>query len=117
VTTPRIRTWAESSTRWWLIVGEGPSECRFGPYKKAGQAKTTDEFLRRLAARDGWDEALKPGALDAFLAAPPSDRVGVADPTSERPAGRVGLDDATIVGAGFDPRVVPAEPWPVGCLT
>ena len=61
MTTPRIRTWAESSTRWWLVIGEGKAEVRFGPYRKAGMAKGLDEHIRANAAKYGWDAAVRAG--------------------------------------------------------
>ena len=64
MTPPRIRTWAETSTRWWLVLGEGPSEVRFGPYRKAGMVKSLDEHIRRNAAKHGWDAAVRAGAKE-----------------------------------------------------
>lgn len=61
MTPPRIRTWAETSTRWWLIVDEGKDEVRFGPYRKAGMAKGLDEHIRSNAAKYGWEAAVRAG--------------------------------------------------------
>lgn len=117
MTTPRIRTWAESGTRWWVIVGAGRSEVHFGPHKRASGAKTVEDFLRRLAARDGWDKALHKDALRRFM----EGREGSYPyPDPDRPSceglGRAAVCSASIRDQRFVHQPPQAAPWPVGCL-
>lgn len=70
MTTPRIRTIAESTTRWWLLVGDGAELRRFGPFKKAGRAKWLEDHLRKNAQAHGWTQALRAGEGEVLGVAP-----------------------------------------------
>lgn len=79
MSAPRIRTWAQSAVRWFLVVGEGRDEVRFGPYRKAGMAKGLEEHLRENAAKHGWAAALAAGAGEV-PGLPPPERIAVQEP-------------------------------------
>ena len=76
MTTPRIRTIAETATRWFLWVGEGAGLHQYGPFKKAGRVKWLEDHLRESARRHGWPAALAAGEGD----------VPFEDPTVAPPA-------------------------------